>query len=162
MKLKCDNCSLCENGIENIYEGENAKYLIVSESPKNGKHLLLPNMSDFWLLLLKNGFKKSEFKIGYSIFCYNEHRPSEYHREMCIDNIKMLLQSFNPKMILILGNFALHTLTGKWGIQKIEDKIEKRIIFKKEYEVMYWQNQNTMLHSDNIETSVRKFKQYIG
>jgi len=40
-------------------------------------------------------------------------------------------------MVIVCGNFALHTITGMWGIRKYENKIEKKILFGKERKIMY-------------------------
>ena len=139
------------------YEGDMAQYLIVSESPQSDL-VLSPNKSMFWGLMAKHGFTKNQFKIIYSINCKIEGKPSEHHRNLCRHNIKNMLKDFNPEWIIICGNFALHTLTDKWGIKKYEGKHEKKVLFSKQYNVVYWQNPNTMLFSKNTENSIKSFK----
>jgi uracil-DNA glycosylase len=80
---KCQKCDLYEKAGVNVpYIGSQAKYVIIGESPTNGKLLLDRNKSDFWELLTNYGLRKVDFGIIHSIQCYAK-RPSEYHRDAC-------------------------------------------------------------------------------
>jgi len=160
-KIDCTECNLYQNGIQQPYIGSNAKYVIISESPDSSYKLSLSN-SKFWKMMNLNGFTKAEFGIIYSINCFNSGRPSEYHRDCCRQWIDKFIASIQPELIICCGNFALHTLTGKWGINKYENKIVDKVLFKRIEKIMYWQNPNTMVYNNSIETSIKKFKCYVS
>ena len=83
------------------------------------------------------GYRKIDFAIVHSINCFNQNRPSEYHRSICKRNIQSVIEQVKPKMIIASGNFALQTLTGKWGIKRYENKIEIISLFGSRYKIMY-------------------------
>ena len=82
------------------------------------------------------GLRKIDFSIIHSINCWSK-RPSEYHRDKCRHWIENLINNIQPKIIILCGNFALHTFTCKWGIKKYENKISKVVFNKKYHKVMY-------------------------
>lgn len=83
------------------------------------------------------GFTKTQFSVINSINCYNKNKPSESHRDQCRPNLAKFIERIDPELIICCGNFALHTLTGRWGINKYINKIEERILFKKKRKIMY-------------------------
>ena len=80
---KCQKCNLYQKaGVSVPYIGSQVKYVIIGESPTNGKLLLDRDRSDFWELMSCYGFRKIDFSIIHSIQCWLK-RPSEYHRDAC-------------------------------------------------------------------------------
>jgi len=158
-KIDCTECNLYQNGISQPYIGQNAKYMIVGESPTSSYQLTY-NSSEFWKTMNLNGFAKTDFSIIYSINCFNSGRPSEHHRNCCRQWIKGFINHVEPEIIISCGNFALHTLTDKWGIKLYENKIADRVLFGRIRKIIHWQNPNTMIYNNNIETSIRRFKEW--
>jgi hypothetical protein len=95
--MECINPCNLHNNFLSPYHGENAKYLLISESPESAKNLLTPNKSVFWELMSKYNLTKDQFKIIHSINCFNKNKPSEYHRNLCRPNIENILKDFDPE-----------------------------------------------------------------
>jgi uracil-DNA glycosylase family 4 len=107
------------------------------------------------------GFKKEEFGIIHSINCYNKNKPSESHRDNCREWLAKFINRINPELIICCGNFALHTITGKWGISKYENKVKNIVLFKKQYNVMFWRNTNIVNYNDKTLKSIKMLKSYL-
>jgi len=88
-------------------------------------------------LLATHGFRKIDFAIVHSINCFSNGKPSEYHRKMCKPVIQDVIEQVNPKLIIVSGNFALHAITGKWGIKRYENKVNVISLFDNRYKAMY-------------------------
>ena len=159
-KIECERCNLYKNGLYHPYIGEDVKYVIIGESPASSAYSLTPPDSKFWGIMASYGFTKSQFGVINSINCYNKNKPSEYHRERCLINISKFVERLDPELIISCGNFALHTLTGKWGINNYVNKISNRILFKKKRKIMYWKNTNTINYDDSLIKSMQLLKEH--
>jgi len=136
--IQCDKCNLHENGIHHPYIGSNAKYVIVGESPASAHWSLTPPDSKFWSIMAEHGFTQNEFAVIHSINCYNDNKPSEYHRDCCRPVVAKFIERVDPELVICSGNFALHTLFGRWGINNYVNTVDERVLFKKTRKIMYW------------------------
>lgn len=129
--LELQNCQLCDlyrNGRAKPYWTDKSKYMLILEAPgkeevEYNETLIGKTGRLFWNIMSEYQFLKEDFIILNSVNCRvlngrKNGKPSELHREKCRVWLKLYIKSFKPEKIMVLGNYALHTITGEWGIGK--------------------------------------------
>lgn len=74
--------------------------------------------------LQKHGFQPHEYFIMNAVLCRppDNRVPTEDERDCCASTHRELLTTVSPQAIVILGNTALHTLTGQTKIMSLRGK----------------------------------------
>jgi hypothetical protein len=153
----CSDCTLNNNKKYIPYIGPDTKFIIVADTPYKSS-LLNENNSPFWNEVNKHQLRKSNFSIFYSINCFFKGNPSELHRNICRTNLVNLFNQTITNKLIISGNYALHTLTDRWGIKTYMNRIEKRLIFKKEYDMIYINSISSFFVTNDIKNSLERLK----
>ena len=152
----CNSCNLNHYSKYSPYIGQNSKFIIVGDTPLKG-HLIVKNDSPFWDEMNFYGLKKADFSIIFSINCYLKSNPSEVHRDTCRNKIKEFFhRQPDIKNVIIAGNYALHTLTDRWGIKNFLNVIENRVLFGKTYKTFYFNAISSFSVSDDIKKSIKR------
>ena len=122
----CRDCDLYNNGDGGKcppYWTIHSRYAIIGEAPgrdevqnrepfigQAGKHL--------WDTMDKFGLKKNQFLIINSVSCRpvndgKNGKPTKHQQEQCRGFVRKYLKVVRPEKILILGNHAMYTITGR-------------------------------------------------
>lgn len=73
----------------------------------------------FWKIMAEHQLTKREFLILYAVQCRvvkkgnKTGHPSEMHRNLCRDWIRKYMKVLKPEKIMLMGNFAINTITGE-------------------------------------------------
>jgi uracil-DNA glycosylase family 4 len=70
-----------------------------------------------WDIMAEYQLRKQDFLIMNSVNCRvlngkKNGKPSEAHRDCCRPWIRKYIKVFQPRKIILFGNFALHTILG--------------------------------------------------
>lgn len=133
--LSCKSCYLhkggkCKPYWTNKYKG----YFVCGEAPgknevENNEPFIGIAGEKLWEAMGEYGIKKEECFIINSANCRpvngnKNGKPSELHRDTCREWIRKYFKILNPEKVILLGNFAMHTFIGEWGIMnKYDDKL---------------------------------------
>lgn len=158
---KCKDCGLFVNGRSMPYWSTKSKYLMISESP-NGTDIKDNNI--FWDFMANNQLTKQDFIILNSVNCkiMNDGKPckpSEYHREVCHNWTRKYIKTVKPEKILVMGNFAINSLTGEWGIGKFykDNKLlSKHVLYGINTSIIRMYNPSVLLFDKSKETQLQK------
>lgn len=136
---KCTECELHTNGRAKPYWTENSKWMMLFEAP--GKEEVEANEvicgktgRMFWELLEEYQLTKDQFLIMNSVNCRvmdgrKNGKPSEYHRNMCRPWIRKYMKVFQPNIVLLFGNYSIHTILKEWGITKYNGLLTEENLF---------------------------------
>ena len=125
----CEFCNLYKGGRCKPYWTTDYKgYFIIGEAP--GKNEVESNEpfignagNHLWNIAEEFGIYKKHCFIINSANCRpvngnKNGKPSELHRDRCRDWIRKYFKVLQPERVLLLGNYAIHTMTGDWGVNK--------------------------------------------
>lgn len=181
---KCMACDLHVNSRCKPYWTEGSRYAIIGEAPGyNEIRLNEPFIGAageiLWDVMETNGLTKEEFLIVNSVNCrpvdlYKEWRngkPTEEQQLTCKPWVRKYLKVMKPEGVLILGNYAMFTVTGNdSGIISMnaaalsESEVDYALRFNIPYVLsihpaycIYNKNEGTMM----LAESIRKFKEII-
>jgi DNA polymerase len=138
----CEDCDLYVNGRAKPYWTDDARFAIVGEAPGfNEVRGSEPFIGAAGKLLMKaledHGFKREQFMIINAVNCRPviqrdppiinppNGKPTEAQMGACSKWVTKYLKVTNPERIIILGAYALFTLTGKRGIIEYNGSVEK-------------------------------------
>jgi uracil-DNA glycosylase len=126
MILKCEKCSLFENGRAKPYWTKNSRYAIIGEAPgadevKEGTPFIGKAGNILWDALGEYKLSRSDFLIINSANCRpkvgnKNGKPTKIQMERCKPWIVKYLKVIKPEKILILGNYALETMLNEGNI----------------------------------------------
>lgn len=152
----CTDCNLYENGRAKPWWTKNSKYMILLEAPGKteveNNEVICGKIGDiFWPMLNEEGFTKADFLVMNSANCRSKKGnknliPSEYHRDCCRKWIRKYIKVFQIKKIVLMGNSAIHTITGNWGISKFIGMTENLNIFENNVEVIYSYHPSSIIY----------------
>lgn len=135
----CKDCNLYGYGRSKPYWTEQSKYMLILEAPgkeevENNEVLIGKTGRMWWDLASEYQLLKEDFIILNSVNCRvmngnKNGKPSESHRECCRKWLKAYIRVFKPEKIVLMGNYALHTITGEW---KIGEFYKKNLLMSKE------------------------------
>ena len=122
---KCKACSLWQNSRAKPYWTESSKYAIIGEAPGyNEIRLNEPFVGAageiLWEIMDDKGFSKEEFLVINSVNCrpvdeikeWKNGKPTEDEQLACKPWARKYLKVLKPKGVLLLGNYAMFTVTG--------------------------------------------------
>lgn len=123
---KCHGCNLYKNGRVKPYWTEDSKYMMILESPSKDETeqntLLVGKIGKiFWEIMSELQFVKRDFLIINSVNCRvmngnKNGKPAYSHLECCESWIRKYYKVFQPKKVVLFGNYAIKTFIDKWGI----------------------------------------------
>lgn len=106
----CTECELYKNGRYKPHHTEKSSYVIIGESPNN-ESLVDRSNELLWSLMEKNGFKKEQFLLLYSVNCYTNHeKPTSEQMSQCHKWLDMYINMMMPLRGILLGGFAQQTM----------------------------------------------------
>lgn len=121
---QCKACSLWQNSRAKPYWTESSKYAIIGEAPGyNEVRLNEPFVGTageiLWDIMDDKGFSKEEFLVINSVNCrpvdewkeWKNGKPTEEEQLTCKPWIRKYLKVMKPEGVLILGNYAMFTVT---------------------------------------------------
>jgi len=122
---QCTKCGLHRNGRCKPYLGFDVKYAIIGEAPgynevRDNEPFTGPAGEVLWNIMNSQGLYKKDFFIINSVNCrpVDEHKtwkngkPTEAQQHFCKPWIRKYLNVLKPEGVLVLGNYAMHTVTG--------------------------------------------------
>lgn len=127
--LSCKDCRLWTGGSCKPYWTNESKYGLIGDAPRINEVNREPLIGKFgrllWECMAMFGLKKSDFVILNSVNCnpvigeYKDAKPRKDECETCFPYIRKYLKIVRPKKTLLLGNFAVGIITGRYnGIEK--------------------------------------------
>lgn len=147
--LNCTDCGLHKNGrCKPYWTNEYKGYFICGEAP--GKNEVDSNEpfigtagNKLWECAAQFGIRKEECFIVNSTNCRpingnKNGKPTELQRDRCRMWIRKYFKILQPEKILLLGNYAMHTIIDEWGIMKKYDGglLTNEIIYGKSVNVV--------------------------
>ena len=135
----CQLCDLYKNGRTKPFWTNQAKYMMILESP--GKQEVLNNEvligktgKLFWLLIEEAGLNKNDFLIMNSVNCRvmngnKQGKPSNYHLTTCNAWLRKYIKVLRPEKIILFGNYAIRTILDEWGISKYNGIKSKKCLY---------------------------------
>lgn len=122
---KCKACSLWQNSRAKPYWTEFSKYAIIGEAPgyneiRLNEPFVGPAGEILWDVVGDKGFSKEEFLVINSVNCrpvdeikeWKNGKPTEDEQLTCKPWVRKYLRVLKPEGVLILGNYAMFTVTG--------------------------------------------------
>lgn len=172
----CTRCNLYQNGRAKPYWNEYSKYMMVLEAPgkeeiQNNEVIIGKTGRMFWELLAEYQLTKNMFLIMNSVNCRvlngrKNGKPSELHRDSCRDWIRKYIKVFQPDTLLLFGNYAMHTITGEWGINSFYPNglLTEEEIYDIKMNVIRSTHPSSMIYGgdarNKVIQSIEKFKQW--
>ena len=165
----CKDCNLYENGRAKPYWSEKSKYMLILEAPgkeevENNETLIGKTGRMFWDMMTEYQFLKEHFIILNSVNCRvmngnKNGKPSELHRDCCRKWIKAYIGVFKPEKIMLLGNYAIHTMTNEWGVGEFYKKdklLTESDIFGIDTKLIRSYHPSAMIYNKEREKELRK------
>ncbi len=133
----CASCQLHSNGRCKPYLGPDAKYAIIGEAPgynevRENEPFVGQAGEILWNAMNAKGLYKKDFFIINSVNCrpvdeqksWKNGKPTEEEQEKCKPWIRKYLNVIKPEGVLVLGNYAMYTITGNdSGIMSINGDV---------------------------------------
>ena len=123
--MSCKNCPLWMGGYCKPFWTTNSKYGIIGEAPGSNEVNNEPFIGKagklLWKFVSDIGLSKDDFTIINSTNCRpvknggTNGKPQIYQCEECYDYIRKYFLITKPKKILLLGNYAVGTMTGDYA-----------------------------------------------
>ena len=132
----CEKCNLYRTGRTKPYWTQTSKYVIIGEAPGRdevalntpfvgtaGKHL--------WEMMAFHDFVREDFLIINSVNCRPmmgniNGKPTLHEMKKCKQWIRKYIKVLEPKIILVMGNYAMDMMTGESsGITDMNATIEE-------------------------------------
>lgn len=181
LKKQCFNCKKCP-----IAQGDarvksphvfgcgniNAKIVVVGQNPGYNETIIKKpfvgdagkNFDQFLQNIL--GIDRDHIYITNTIKCYtpDNRAPTEEEVEACKDFLKQEIQIIQPKIIVVLGNYALKYFTKHGGITKSHGKLERSEEFEVDVFPMYHPSPLNMNKAEirrQAEEDFMKLKQFL-
>ena len=153
----CKDCNLYENGRAKPYWSEKSKYMLILEAPggqevENNETLIGKTGIMWWDLAAEYQLLKEDFIILNSVNCRvvnkgKNGKPSEYHRNQCRQWLKAYIRVSAPEKIVLMGNYAMHTITTQWGISKYNNSLTEENIFGIDVRVIRSYHPSSMIYN---------------
>jgi len=166
---QCEECNLWENGRAKPYWSENSKYMMILEAPgkeevEHNETLIGKTGRMFWNIAAEYQLRKQDFLIMNSVNCRvmngkKNGKPSETHRDCCRIWLRKYIKVFQPRKLILCGNYALHTVLGLWGITKFYDEsmlLTHEDIYGINVDVVKSIHPSAMIYSKDKEKDLRK------
>lgn len=122
---KCEECPLRGRPVVPGYGNEEADVVLVGEAPgenevKRGKPFVGRSGQLLNTTLEKVGIDRDSLWVTNTCLCHpvDNRDPNKEEIASCHDRLVGEIKEVNPSIIVVMGNVALHTLTGKKGITK--------------------------------------------
>lgn len=162
----CERCNLYVNGRAKPFWTSETKYAMGLEAPskeeiENNEPIIGKTGRFFWDLMSEFQFLKKMFLIFNSANCRvlngnKNGKPSEYHRDCCRDWNRKYLKIVEPKKLILFGNYAIHTITGEWGVSKLSGTSSIENIFGIDMEVIRCYHPSSVIYDKSKEESIRE------
>lgn len=171
----CQNYNLYQNGRAKPYWTERSKYMMILEAPgkeevDSNEVIIGKTGRQFWELMEQFDLQKSQFLILNSVNCRvlngnKNGKPSEAHRDACRSWIRKYVKVFEPEHLLLFGNYAMHTITGEWGVTKWNATVSEETVYNINMQVIRSFHPSAMIYGGDkremISESIKKFKSLI-
>lgn len=160
----CTSCNLYQNGRAKPYWTDRSKWMMILESPGEreiyfNEPLIGKTGKMFWEMLEEINVYKEDFLIINSVNCRSMKNgrnlaPSEYHRDCCRQWIRKYVKVFEPNKIILMGNPAIHTILGLWGISKFNGQIFEQELWEKKIPCITCFHPSSMIYDRQKKDSI--------
>jgi len=128
----CTKCNLHKNGRCKPSWSPTAEYAVIGEAPGRdeilkGKPFIGRAGQFLWFMMKEYNLQREQFLVINSVNCRpvsggKNGKPTETEQKMCREWVRKYLKVLNPKKVILLGEYAMFSLTGKRGITKYNGK----------------------------------------